>query len=702
MWTKPSRLVFWRLVLAVTSPLACLALWETLLLAKKIGLEPLTSKSWLAMLSVLTLCGISSLAMLILSFTLAAPAREKLLDFFEIIDKFPGDTSRNRYWVRQAGYPLLLVALVAYPYIMFQPYYGELIARQFGIRLFLFWVIALAGAQALKLASSRIQFYPALLITILFQACIQYITLYLPDISTYPFAMGWSETSRFYYPSLFMSREIFGQAFPWPILHPTLHLALLPPYWLSAPLWFHRFWQVAVRFLLVGLIAPSLVYRLNITSRAARWLTGVWIFLELFTLPLYLHLAVPVFIMLWGFATAKVTPGKNTLRLGIFGRAISLFTGQEETRTWIWLVLASIWAGLSRLNWYPMPGILAAALYFLEVPIEKKGWTYLVKPALWIISGTLIAFLSMQAYIAFSGIPNPGDFFTSLSSSKLWYRLWPNKSYPLGVFAGIIIFSAPFWLVMYSTWKQLPKGELPRVILLLGALLSLFAGGLVVSMKIGGGTDIHNMDAYAVLLLVIGTYLFFGPRRKGAGSKTTSQDSTNHTTTVLPTKHWIVVALLVLVPAWFSVWGSASFWKYDPASSQGTLSALQQRVDKVNAQGGEILFITQRHLISMHMLKNVILVPEYEREELMEMAMSKNEPHIEAFRADLEKHRFSAIIVDPLRFNLVGEKEAMGAENNAWARFVVKNILCNYQQEAVFPNDRVAIYVPQAGERKCP
>jgi hypothetical protein len=102
------------------------------------------------------------------------------------------------------------------------------------------------------------------------------------------------------------------------------------------------------------------------------------------------------------------------------------------------------------------------------------------------------------------------------------------------------------------------------------------------------------------------------------------------------------------------------------------------------------------------MLNNVTLVPEYEREELMEMAMAKNDDYLQVFRTDMEKHRFSAIIVDPLRFNLVGEEDAMGAENNAWTRNVVKKILCNYQQAAIFPDDRIAIYTPQVDEQKCP
>ena len=45
----------------------------------------------------------------------------------------------------------------------------------------------------------------------------------------------------------------------------------------------------------------------------------------------------------------------------------------------------------------------------------------------------------------------------------------------------------------------------------LPAILAVFfVGGLVVSVKIGGGTNLHNMDAYMLILLVVGAYLYYG------------------------------------------------------------------------------------------------------------------------------------------------------------------------------------------------
>ena len=40
-------------------------------------------------------------------------------------------------------------------------------------------------------------------------------------------------------------------------------------------------------------------------------------------------------------------------------------------------------------------------------------------------------------------------------------------------------------------------------------------------------------------------------------------------------------------------------------------------------------------------------------------------------------------------------------ENNVWVRRVMKQILCNYRQEAMFAEDDIALYVPQVGQRQC-
>jgi hypothetical protein len=343
-----------------------------------------------------------------------------------------------------------------------------------------------------------------------------------------------------------------------------------------------------------------------------------------------------------------------------------------------------------------MPGMLAAALYLLECPLSqqeragvREGFRYLLKPALWVLAGSGIAFATMRLYIVLSGLSNVSDFYTSLTSSLLWYRLWPNASYDLGVLPGITLFSLPVWAVLGAVFARRELHPL-RVGLLLLGLAVLFVGGIFVSMKIGGGADIHNMDAYAVTLFIVGAYLFFGRYTPEPDEKAP-----------LPNFHWVFLALLVLMPVWFGQRPSFGFVTYDKAATQAALTVLQHQVDSVNASGSEILFITQRHLISMGMLKDVTLIPEYEREELMEMAMADNQGYLDRFKAEVQQHRFAVIVVDPLAINLLGSNYAMGEENNAWVRYVAKSVLCNYQLAQIFPDDHIAIYVPQDGMPAC-
>jgi hypothetical protein len=132
------------------------------------------------------------------------------------------------------------------------------------------------------------------------------------------------------------------------------------------------------------------------------------------------------------------------------------------------------------------------------------------------------------------------------------------------------------------------------------------------------------------------------------------------------------------------------------------MTSLQEYVDRTNAQGGEILFITQRHLISMHMLKGITLVSEYEREDLMEIAMANNAQALRKFQEDMEDQRFALILVDPLNYNILSRRRGFAEENNVWVTRIMKHILCNYREETIFPADDIALYVPQDGARQCP
>ncbi len=656
---QPSRLTFWRSVFALTSALSFLSISQILRSVNDLGVDLSASRSWMGLIVFLTLIGLLSLLFFAATWF---RYREQFLSFSE----FPEHVSSNLRWISLL---VLTLAFTGYTVAFMFPFIQKFFGGMGWMRFLIFWFFSLIGVWGIKLFRRETSWFMALLAVVLCQSILHLLLVYWPRVTDYPFAMGWSETSRYYYPSLFLSEKVYGQGYPWPILHPTLHLLLAPPYLFDASLWVHRAWQVVIRYILVGAVVPALMTRLSIPERATRWLAGLWMFLFLFMGPVYFHLTVPVIILLLGFSS------------------------QNDRRTWIAVILASIWCGWSRLNWYPMPGMIAAVLYLLEVPYQGKNlWRYLLKPALWFVVGTLIAVLAQRVYVALSGVPDPGIFFTSLGSDLLGYRLWPNASYFLGILPGALLASLPIWIAMFIVIRSRRSDWHPlRLVLIFVALFGLFLGGLVVSLKIGGGANLHNMDAYFSLLLIVFAYLIFTRYRPEHGEVTQPVP--------LP---WIVIVSLMIMPAWSYLQFNIGSVNYDPARTQDVLSKLQGYVDHTNAQGGQILFITQRHLLSMHMLNNVTLVPEYEREDLMEIAMSNNIPYLRKFRQDMEDQRFALIIVDPLNYNVLSKSRSFAEENNVWVTRIMKSILCNYREEASFPADEIALYVPQQGARQCP
>lgn len=657
---QPARSTFWRFILLATFLLSILAGWNLIQIAGKLNVDILARPSWTA-----ALAGMSLFAGVVLSGFIASfsKLREKLWELLELtstLDRLP----------RTVGALIVLAGVAGFSILSAQSGFQKIFTGEDWARIFAFWLFSLLGMWGLKVFRKGIPWFTALIAIVLSQATLQLLLAYWSQVTPYPFSMGWSETSRFYFPSLFLSERIYGSEYPLPILHPTLHLLLTPPYLFDAPLWVHRFWQVAIRYLLLAAVVPVMMKRVGVQARGVRWLVASWIFLYLFMLPLYYHLAIPLLLVLIGFSL------------------------HDDRRTWFVILLASAWCGWSRINWYPVPAMMAAVLYLLETPMRGKTfWGYLWKPALWGVAGVLTAFVFQRLYIAISGVADIRYFYTSIASFLLWDRLLPNATYPSGLLPAAILTSLPLWVILYLAIRPHKSAIHPfRVGLLIAALVVLFAGGLLVSLKIGGGADLHNMDAYFVLLLIVVSSLVF--------SKYLREDGASPQPMQL---HWLVVFALCIPLVLPQVQSNIVLARgFDEARTQSVLANLQERVDQVNAEGGEVLFITQRHLIAMGMLKNVTLVPEYEREDLMEMAMADNIAYLLKFRDEIENQRFAVIVVDPLNPVIMSSERSFAEENNVWVRRVARVVLCNYQEDAIFPDDGIALYVPQSGERQCP
>ncbi len=77
-------------------------------------------------------------------------------------------------------------------------------------------------------------------------------------------------------------------------------------------------------------------------------LVTVYFFLFFFQGAVYYHMMVCVLVVLYGYKKDK------------------------PWRTLIFVLIASVWAGISRVNWMPLPALLAVMLYLIEEPVESK------------------------------------------------------------------------------------------------------------------------------------------------------------------------------------------------------------------------------------------------------------------------------------------------------------------------------------------
>jgi len=204
-----------------------------------------------------------------------------------------------------------------------------------------------------------------------------------------------------------------------------------------------------------------------------------------------------------------------------------------------------------------------------------------------------------------------------------------------------------------------------------------------VSAKIGGGANLHNLDAFLVVLAVIAGSIFwnrFGQEEAAApvGIKWNQ----------------ILLVLLLIQPIWFTNVQGGPYSPPDSGDAEEAIATLQQHVDAARQTPGEILFIAQRHLLTFHQITGVPLLPEYEKVDLMEMAMANNQAYLQAFTEDLKNQRFSMIVTDELNLYYQDDTREFAEENNAWVRYVARKINAYYRKSDVLV-DRIEVLTPR-------
>jgi hypothetical protein len=348
------------------------------------------------------------------------------------------------------------------------------------------------------------------------------------SVSNYPLPTDWSEAGRIFQAASVFGEPVLGVDTPLPWLDPGRSmlegLILLIP---ENLIWMFRLWKEILLFTTTILAAMFLVriawkgssLKTN-DGRILPVLLGLWGILFLFQAPFNYHVLLGTILVLAFFDTAK------------------------PVRTLVFILLASAWEGLGRINWFLMPALVASTLYLLSTPVNgRKLLRYLLPPFIWCLAGAVVSLLVYGIFLKTNGYISP-IFDPSMQYHYLSFKLWPNPGFTLGLIPGMLLLSLPVGiLLLWAATKVVRKIHWLRLLGLLGILLVLFLGSTIVSLRAGGGYDLHNYDTFILLLFLVGLYF-------GLGSVVLENEHSATETPCLGKN--LLLAVLLLVPVYFA------------------------------------------------------------------------------------------------------------------------------------------------------
>ncbi len=531
-------------------------------------------------------------------------------------------------------------------------------------------LLAAAGPLAFLICSDEQRLFrpAAFLAALLAVASLHILAERLSGVSAYPFSLGWSEGNRLYNFSVRVDpgryvipdasglrRSAPGRNFLWGLLFFLPH----------TPIWLHRLWD-AVLWTVPYLAFGWSLGRFAGLSKRWLWLFSLWVFVFLFQGPIYTPLILSALLV--GLATRP-------------GRWLAAAIAAP---------LADFYAAASRWTWLPGPAAWSTLLLLADFK-TRKGESL----------GRLVARLLPVGLIAALGLaggalandrlfsPKELKSSTALAQPLLWYRLFPNVNYPEGILFGLLIAALPLtalllWLALSKRWAV----NWVQAAAYLASGLVFLGGGLVASVKIGGGNNLHNLDMFLITLAVLAAIAIrqLGP---GGGAR--------------PWPGWAQAALLLacLLPAWNAVRLGGPLDLPAQKATSAALQTLQTRLSKAQKRGA-VLFIDQRQLLTFGDIQGISLIPDYEKKYMMDKAMAGDAAYFQQFYADLAAKRFSMIVSEPLFANVQDMTSGFQEENNAWVQWVARPLLCYYAPVETLSEARTQLLVPRENPQGCP
>ncbi len=485
----------------------------------------------------------------------------------------------------------------------------------------------------------------------------------LETVASTPFSLAWSEGNFIYLASLYFSKRIYGVESAVPYIMSTRHLLEGIPYALGTfSIEFHRGWLVFLNILSVSLFAGSVIKRYKI---AAKWqaVFFLWSILYSFQGVIYYNILLSATIVLWGFDS------------------------HQKKRSFLLVLIASFFGGMNRINWAFTPPLLAVLIYLLEsttsFPSLRDKIRFLVYPAILFVTGSVVGMVGLFGYYIGYGGYTFQTFLARMQADSLLSRLLPSDTFPLGVILASLLVTIVLWYFIFREWRNSDHPHLfnRRLIVLINLLL--FGGSLLVSAKIGGGADLHNMDAYLVSVFITfaGTFLvvFQGQLLPAFLSKWFNK---------------LLLLILFLIPVFWQVNYIDPLRIRTGAQEYPYLNELQTVIAHYQAfDERPVLFVTQRQLLTFGTINNVELVPEYELVDMFEMVMAENEDYLNQFREELAGMTYALIIIDPQPKEIVYGR-VFNEESNKWYAQVTQYLYESYDlvYEISLPASPIQIY----------
>lgn len=566
----------------------------------------------------------------------------------------------------------------------------------FYLRLFVFLISVAVVAALLTKVEGVLVSWSSILVAGLIIGSAFTIGKLLTQVTDYPFALYWSEGNRFWDYSVLYGRRLYTYPSDQPlnafIDRGRQSLWGLPFLFFDVPIWGMRLWDVVlstIPYALLGWTAVKFPQR----DKGIWFLFGLWVLLFLNQGPVYSPLVL----------------------------AAILVAGAYRRSLWLAIpiiALAGYYTNLSRSTWMFAPAIWAGMLALVHPATQQrslsgKDWARGISlvfagfvggfgiPRVW---PRLVALFQLQPT---QSPPPQGSVVSEITSAAgdvirlgekmvtqqalLWSRLLPNATYSLGILLGLLLATLPLillliYLVRTSEWKL----NVWQVLALVGPLTAFLAVGLVASVKIGGGSNLHNLDMFLIGLVFTAALVW------DSGLYRRVPD-------LLDKSIWARLLLLVLifVPA-FTPWVGAKPLELPPTEYVDSAVARIDGYVTCAEAYGEVLFMDSRQLLTFGDVRNVPLVPEYEKKLVMDMALAGDEAYFQAFYADLEEDRFSLIVSDLFRISYKNEQDDFAEENNAWMDWVAIPLFEHQEVVEDFRLVGVQLFMPRERDFACP